>query len=110
MISPTNMVRTGFIKSRNSCQQLTMRRPPSAERPCWDNVAQMSAPELDAQVRAAQALLVRARQHPKFDDPLHPSAYEFSQLGRHTGQGKDDMWIGKAAMLGSNWHAVLYLP
>jgi hypothetical protein len=65
--------------------------------------------EIQAQIRAAQALLQRARQHPGFDDPLHPSAYEFSQLGRHVGQGKDDPWIGKAAMLGAYWHAVLYL-
>lgn len=70
---------------------------------------QLDPTEVQAQIRAAQALLVRARQHPRFDDPLHPSAYEFSQLGRHTGQGKDDIWIGKATMLGSYWSAVLYL-
>lgn len=61
------------------------------------------------QLRAVESLLARIKAHPKFDDPLHPSAYEISQLGRVAGQGKDDMWAGKAAMLGSSWDAVLYL-
>jgi hypothetical protein len=71
-------------------------------------LAGLSDAELDAQVRAAQALLQRASQY-QFGDPQYPRAYEISQLGRHAGQGKDDIWIGKAAMLNSYWSAVLYL-
>lgn len=71
--------------------------------------APLTPEEVTAQVRAARALIRRAEAHRRFDDPLHPRAQEFSQVGRHAGQGKDDRWIGKAAMLRTRWNAVLYL-
>lgn len=37
------------------------------------------------------------------------SAYEVSQLGRKPGQGKNDWWIGKALLLGTEFDAVLPL-
>lgn len=39
----------------------------------------------------------------------YPTPYEISQLGRWPGAGKDDMWIGKALLLGSSWHGTLTL-
>lgn len=40
---------------------------------------------------------------------MWPTPYELSQLGRWEGAGKDDWWIGKAIMMGSNWIGVRYL-
>lgn len=40
---------------------------------------------------------------------MWPTAFELSQLGRWPGAGKDDWWIGKAIMMGSNWIGVKYL-
>lgn len=37
------------------------------------------------------------------------SAYEISQLGRKRGMGRDDMWVGKLIMLGSDWLGALRL-
>jgi hypothetical protein len=37
---------------------------------------------------------------------MWPTPYELSQLGRWPGAGKDDWWIGKAIMAGSNWYGV----
>lgn len=37
------------------------------------------------------------------------SAYDLSQLGRRPGMGRNDMWIGKELMLGSDWYGTLIL-
>lgn len=52
-----------------------------------------------AQARAAQKMADRLDKE-KFGSPTYPTAYEISQLGRQPGQGKDDSWIGKDALLG----------
>lgn len=36
------------------------------------------------------------------------SAHRLSQLGRREGQGRDDMWLGKAAILFSGWGGGIY--
>lgn len=52
------------------------------------------APDLDAQIAAAEELLTRASGKP--GDPGYPTAYEISQLGRRQGQrGKGEVWLGK---------------
>lgn len=60
---------------------------------------------LDDQVAAARDILDQA-EHTAFGDVDYPTSYEVSQCGRWTGAGKDDVWLGKAAMLGSNWNGV----
>ena len=40
---------------------------------------------------------------------MWPTPFELSQLGRWPGAGRDDWWIGKAIMMGSNWIGVKYL-
>lgn len=40
---------------------------------------------------------------------MWPTPYEISQLGRWPGAGRNDWWIGKAIMAGSNWWGVLEL-
>ena len=37
---------------------------------------------------------------------MWPTPFELSQLGRWPGAGKDDWWIGKSIMMGSNWWGV----
>ena len=68
-----------------------------------------TAKNLDRQLSAAESLLARAAQSsPGRAD--YPTAYEFSQLGRSPGQGKNDLWLGKSTLLnGSTWQGVLYL-
>lgn len=64
----------------------------------------------DADQKAAVAdVLLRMDQVP-FGSPGYPTAYEVSQAGRKPGQGKDDPWPGKMAMLGSYWHGVKPVP
>ncbi|MEV6798531.1 hypothetical protein AB0M91_09305 [Micromonospora rifamycinica] len=60
---------------------------------------------IDAQIEAAEALLERIRTA-AFGSVDYPSAYEVSQLGRWPGAGRDDVWIGKATLLGSSWEGV----
>lgn len=53
------------------------------------------APDLAAQLEAADALLARL-ESTKPGEPGYPTAYEFSQLGRRQGQrGKTALWLGK---------------
>jgi len=53
------------------------------------------APDLDAQIAAAEALLARLSST-KPGEPDYPTAYEISQLGRRRGQrGKTALWLGK---------------
>ncbi|MBO0868918.1 MAG: hypothetical protein J2P15_10160, partial [Micromonosporaceae bacterium] len=62
--------------------------------------------EMLRQRDAAQEILDRAANH-RFGSPGYPTPYEISAAGsspRHI--GKDAQWIGKTALLGSNWHGV----
>ena len=36
----------------------------------------------------------------------YPTPAEFAMLGWMPGMGKDDLWVGKEAMLGTGWHGV----
>jgi phage portal protein BeeE len=53
------------------------------------------APDLDAQIAAAEALLARLESTSP-GQPGYPTAYEISQLGRRSGQrGRTAVWFGK---------------
>ena len=68
------------------------------------------APEYRAAETEHQAALnLLERAEGGFGHPSFPSAWEISQVGRVRGQGRDDRWIGKRAMLGSDWHGVKWL-
>lgn len=66
------------------------------------------SPDPAAQLREARALLARADRHP-FGSAQYPTPYELSQLGRWEGAGRMDTWIGKLALLQSDWYGVLRL-
>lgn len=53
-----------------------------------------TAPDLAAQIEAAEALLARVRST-KPGEPGYPTAYEVSQLGRGGRRGKTATWLGK---------------
>ncbi|TDD88362.1 hypothetical protein [Actinomadura rubrisoli] len=59
-------------------------------------------------VEAAEELMNRA-ESVDFHSPDYPTAQEISQLGRLPGQGKDDRWLGKDVMMGSQWRGIRYL-
>lgn len=59
--------------------------------------------QVDEQISAMEDLLDR------MDSGEAVSTYEISQLGRQPGMGRDDPWIGKATMLGSDWRAIKWL-
>jgi hypothetical protein len=61
----------------------------------------------ETEYEAALNLLERAEVG--FGHPSFPTAWEISQVGRVPGQGRDNKWIGKRAMLGSSWHGVKWL-
>lgn len=42
----------------------------------------------------------------QFGDEGFPTPYEVSQLGRWDGAGRDDFWLGKAALWGAAWDGV----
>lgn len=53
------------------------------------------APDLEAQLAAAEALIARAETLQP-GQPGYPTAYEWSQVGRRAGQrGKTALWLGK---------------
>jgi GNAT superfamily N-acetyltransferase len=56
----------------------------------------------EAVLAAAEALLDRL-ETTEFGSDDYPTAYEMSQLGRSPG---DTSWLGKRAMLGSDWYGV----
>lgn len=64
--------------------------------------------EIGRQIRLGQEFIARLRGK-TFNADDFPSAHELSQLGRWKGAGKDDVWIGKLVMLGSNWRGILRL-
>lgn len=57
------------------------------------------------QITAAEDILTDADRY-QFGQVEYPSAYRISQAGRWAGASRDDMWIGKDAMLKSSWHGV----
>ena len=58
---------------------------------------------LQSEVDAANDILRRSEQH-RFGDARYPTPMEVSQAGRRPGeQGPDATWIGKRALLGSEW-------
>ena len=60
--------------------------------------------------RLGEQRRLAAEMEDRFSGPRgdnYPTPYEVSQLGRWPGAGKDDWWIGKAAMMGSEWEAVI---
>lgn len=60
------------------------------------------------QVLTAEAMLKRLDG--TFGSPGYPTAYEVSQTGRLPGQNKrNDVWPGRAAMLGSFWSGIKWL-
>ncbi|WP_433793948.1 phage minor capsid protein [Actinoplanes sp. CA-252034] len=67
------------------------------------------ANKFEAQMAEAEDILERADQA-RFGDDDYPTSWEISQCGRsHDIAVKDRPWIGKAAMLGSDWHGVKWL-
>lgn len=68
----------------------------------------LSEAEVRAQVAEMEELLTRILTG-RFGSPDYPTAYEVSQLGRKPGMGRDDPWLGKLLMLGSDWNGVLRL-
>jgi len=67
------------------------------------------AKDLDAQLDAADHLIERAGRT-KYGEPDYPTAYEISQIGRSSGQGRSDQWLGKQFMLtGPTWQGFLQL-
>lgn len=60
------------------------------------------------QIAAAREMIDRMRL--PFDDPRFPTAYEVSETGRKPGQGRNDFWPGKDAMLGSSWNGIKPVP
>lgn len=58
----------------------------------------------EEQVRQAKEMVDRLSG--RFGGPFYPTPYEVAQLGRWDGAGRGDTWIGKAALLGSDWDAV----
>lgn len=79
------------------------RFPPAVRDRFEQAFAHLSEEQRKKQLDMMDALLTRA----EIGEPV--SAFEISQLGRKPGQGRDDMWIGKFFMLGSDWQGVLRL-
>ncbi|MFC4912582.1 hypothetical protein [Actinomadura gamaensis] len=73
-----------------------------------DGLSDAEYEEIEDLVEAADELMDRAEREP-FGSDDYPTAFEISQLGRKPGQGKDDMWLGKQAMMGSEWRGVRFL-
>lgn len=57
------------------------------------------------QISTGEAIVEAAQTH-TFGELGYPTAYEISQAGRWPGATRTDVWIGKAAMLGSKWSGV----
>ncbi|MEU8821811.1 phage minor capsid protein [Actinoplanes sp. NPDC048796] len=67
------------------------------------------ARKLEAQVAEAADILERA-DGSQFGDLDFPTSYEISQVGRSNDVDDEKQpWLGKAAMLGSDWHGVKWL-
>lgn len=60
------------------------------------------APELRRQHREAAQVLERAERHP-FRSPPYPAPYEVAEAGWRGQRGEDAIWIGKRALLESDW-------
>jgi hypothetical protein len=66
-------------------------------------------PDRAAEQQALAATMLRRFEETEFGSADYPTPFEVSQLGRWPGAGKDDWWIGKAAMMGSSWDGVKLL-
>ena len=68
--------------------------------------------ELGARLRferdAGQSILDRARDHP-FGSDGYPTPEDVSLAGWSDQHGRDAMWLGKQALLGSDWKGVKYV-
>jgi len=62
--------------------------------------------ELRRQHEAGQEILDRAVRHP-FGIPGYPPPEQSSHAGWDGQRGRDAMWLGKAALLGSDWKGVM---
>ncbi|MFI7547217.1 phage minor capsid protein [Actinoplanes sp. NPDC049599] len=65
------------------------------------------ADKLETQLELAAAILERAETEP-FGSDRYPTAYEISQCGRSSAID-GGTWVGKEAMLGSDWQGVKWL-
>jgi hypothetical protein len=104
--------RAGYDWGNKSAPEGVLKRIRAASEPSdmGISVDGNSIPEdrLEDQRQLARDLLDRF-ETAEFGTVEYPTPYEVSQLGRWPGAGKDDMWIGKAIMLGSSWKGVRYL-
>jgi GNAT superfamily N-acetyltransferase len=64
--------------------------------------------QLNREIDAAEGILEASRTN-RFGSPGFPKAIDIALAGRQPGQGRGDMWIGKMAMLGSDWQGVKWL-
>ncbi|MET0492909.1 MAG: phage minor capsid protein [Actinoplanes sp.] len=64
--------------------------------------------QLNKEINAAERILDAARNN-RFGSPGFPTATEIALAGRQPGHGRTDLWIGKRAMLGSDWQGVKWL-
>jgi hypothetical protein len=70
-----------------------------------DADSRIPADRKQEQADLARRYLERA-EGKQFGDPDFPTPFEISQLGRWEGAGRDDFWIGKAALWGAAWDGV----
>jgi GNAT superfamily N-acetyltransferase len=69
-----------------------------------ENMQRIPADRLAEQLALGAQMLERFEAD--FDDDDYPIPYELANLGRWPGAGRDDWWIGKAVLMGSDWWAV----
>lgn len=104
--------RAGYDWGNKSAPEGVLKRLRAASEPSDMGVSvngnSIPGDRLEAQRQLARDLLDRFKTA-EFGSVGYPTPYEVSQLGRWPGAGKDDMWIGKAIMLGSSWKGVRYL-
>lgn len=73
------------------------------DRPQWERIP---ADRLHEQLTLTIALRERLMERAGFGQDDFPTPYEVSELGRWPGAGRDDWWIGKVIMMGSDWNGV----
>jgi hypothetical protein len=64
--------------------------------------------DLQQQSEAAAEVLQAAREH-TFGSAEYPTPFEISQTGWNGDRGADATWIGKRAMMGSDWQGIKWL-
>lgn len=73
------------------------------DRPKWERIP---ADRLREQLALTLPLRDRLTDGKGFGSEDFPTPYEVSELGRWPGAGRDDWWIGKVIMMGSDWNGV----